>query len=98
MSNIYRDPDKVLAAHEKEKRKKYLKPCLDQRRHFSFVVVSTDGLLGKEAEMILKKLSCVLSEKWEKSYSEVSNARMSIDCSSRSPLSTRIPCQKKAAL
>jgi hypothetical protein len=81
MSNISRNPDKVLESHEKEKRKKYLKPCLDQRRHFSPFVVSTDGLLGKEAKTLLKKLSCVLSEKWGKPYSEVCgyvNARMSI--------------------
>jgi hypothetical protein len=80
-SNISRDPDKVLEAHEKEKRKKYLKPCLDQRRHFSPFVVSTDGLLGKEAKTLLKKLSSVLSVKWGKPYSEVCgyvNARMSI--------------------
>jgi hypothetical protein len=70
-SNVTRYPDKVLEAHEKEKMKKYLKPCLDQRRHFSPFVVSTDGLLGKEAKTFLKKLSCVLSEKWGKSYSEV---------------------------
>ncbi len=44
-------------------------------------MVSTDGLLGKEAKTLLKKLSSVLSEKWGKSYSEVCgyvNARMSI--------------------
>jgi hypothetical protein len=80
-SNLSKDPDKVLAAHEREKKKKYLGACLEQRRHFSPFVVSTDGLLGKEAKILLKKLSARLAEKWEKPYSEVCgyvNARMSI--------------------
>jgi hypothetical protein len=72
---------KVLAAHEREKKKKYLGACLEQRRHFSPFVVSTDSLLGEEAKILLKKLSTRLAEKWEKPYSEVCgfvNARMSI--------------------
>ena len=80
-SNRSKDPLKVLAAHEREKKKKYLGACLEQRRHFSPFVVSTDGLLGKEAKILLKKLSLRLAEKWEKPYSEVCgfvNARMSI--------------------
>jgi hypothetical protein len=35
--------DKVLAAHEREKKKKYLEEaCVEQRPHFSLVVLSTD--------------------------------------------------------
>jgi hypothetical protein len=71
----------VLSAHEREKKKKYLGACLEQRRHFSPFVVSTDGLLGKEAKILLRKLSAILAEKSEKPYSEVcgyANARMSI--------------------
>jgi hypothetical protein len=71
----------VLEAHERKKKKKYLWACLEQRRHFSPFVVSTDGLLGKEAKILLRKLSSMLAEKWEKPYSEVCgyvNARMSI--------------------
>jgi hypothetical protein len=44
-------------------------------------VVSTDGLIGKEAKALLKKLSSFLAEKWEKPYSVVCgyvNAQMSI--------------------
>jgi hypothetical protein len=43
-------PEKVLAAHERKNKKKYLVPCLDQRRHFSPFVVSTDRHLGKESK------------------------------------------------
>jgi predicted transcriptional regulator len=80
-SNISKDPAKVLEAHEKEKKKKYLEACLEQRRTFTPFVVSTDGLIGKEAKTLLKMLSTLLAEKWGKSYSEVCgyvNARMSI--------------------
>jgi hypothetical protein len=61
----------VLASHKHEKKKKYLKAFLGQRHHFSPFVVSTDGLLGKEAKTLLKTLSAHLTKKWEKPYSEV---------------------------
>ncbi len=76
-----KDPHKVLEALEREKKKKYPEACLEQRRHFSPFVASTDGLLGKESRTLLKKLSALLAEKWEKPYSEICgyvNARMSI--------------------
>ncbi len=71
----------MLEAHKREKKKKYLEACLEQRWHFSPFVASTDGLLGKESRTLLKKLSALLAEKWEKPYSEICgyvNARMSI--------------------
>jgi hypothetical protein len=80
-SNQSKDPQKVLATHEREKKKKYLEVCLEQHCHFTPFVVSTDGLLGREAKTLLKKLSSILAEKWQKSYAEVCgyvNARMSI--------------------
>jgi hypothetical protein len=58
-----------LANHEREKKKKYLEACLGQRRHFTPFVVSTDSLLGREAKILLKKLSALLAAKWEKPYS-----------------------------
>jgi hypothetical protein len=70
-SNISRAPMKVLAVHEREKKRKDLEPCLEQFRHFSLFVVSTDGLIGKEAETMLKKLSARLAEKTDKPYSVV---------------------------
>jgi hypothetical protein len=59
---------KVLAQHEREKKRKYLEPCLEQHRHFSPFVVSTNGLIGREAQVMLKKLSAHLAEKTGKSY------------------------------
>jgi hypothetical protein len=80
-SNLSKHPDKVLIAHKKEKKKKYLEACLEQRRHFTPFIVSTNGLLGKETKTLLKKILALLAEKWEKLYSEVCgyvSARMSI--------------------
>jgi hypothetical protein len=57
------------------------KECLEQRCHFTPFVVSSDGLIGKEAKTLLKKLSSLLADKWEKPYSVVCgyvNAQMSI--------------------
>ena len=70
-----------MASHERAKKKKYLAACLAQRRHFTPFVVSTDGLLGKEAKALLQRLSALLAAKWQKPYAEVCgyvNARMSI--------------------
>jgi hypothetical protein len=63
----------VLAAHEHEKKKKYLlwAWCLEQRQHFPPFVAYLDGLLGKEAKILRKKLSTMLAEKWEKPHAEV---------------------------
>jgi hypothetical protein len=75
------DPHKVLAQQEREKKNKYLDACLEQRRHFTPFVVPTNGLVGREAAELLKRLSLRLSEKWERPYSVVRgfvNARMSI--------------------
>jgi len=48
---------KVLASHEKAKKKKYLIPCLAQQCHFTPFIVSADGLLGHEADAMVCKLA-----------------------------------------
>jgi hypothetical protein len=62
---------KVLESHEREKKKRYLEPCLEQRQHFSPFVMSTNGMIGREARFILKRLSACLAKKWEKPYSDM---------------------------
>jgi hypothetical protein len=57
---------KALDAHEWEKKKKYLKDCLEQHCHVTPFIVSTDGLIGKEAKTLLKKLYSLLAQKGEK--------------------------------
>ena len=76
-----RTPEKVLESMETEKKKKYLQPCLEQRRHFTPLVFSVDGLMGREAEAFLKRLSQKLARKWDRPYSQVCGyvkARVSI--------------------
>ena len=80
-------------------KKKYLEDCVRHRRDFTPFIISTDGLLGKEAQLLLKKLASLLSTKWRLPYSQVMNyvkTRMSIAvtrsmntflCGSRIPVS-----------
>ena len=71
----------VLANQRKAKKRKYLQSCLEQRRHFTPFVASTDGLLDREASALLKRLALKLSDKWQRPYSVVAgylNARMSV--------------------
>jgi len=53
----------IVQSAENEKKKKYLEPCLEQRRHFTPFVISCEGLLGKEADIFLKHLSMKFAEK-----------------------------------
>jgi hypothetical protein len=62
-SNHSKDPIKVLEAHKWEKNKKSLKNILEQHHQFTPFVVSTDGLIDKEAKTLLKKLYSLLAEK-----------------------------------
>ena len=66
-----RDPMKVLASQEKAKKNQYLEPCLHHRRHFTPFVVSTDGLMGREANYVTKRLAAILAERWNRPYSQV---------------------------
>jgi hypothetical protein len=77
-----RNPHKVLAMQEFEKKKKYLKACLEQHKHFTPFVVSTDGLISQEqVGKLLKRPSLQLADKWAHPYSVVCGfiyTRMSI--------------------
>jgi hypothetical protein len=59
------NPHKVLAQQDHEKKKKYLTTCLEQRRHITPFVISMDGLIGREAAELLKRLLLHLTDKWE---------------------------------
>jgi hypothetical protein len=58
-ANLSKDPHKVLAQHERAKKKKYLEACTEQRRHFSPFTISTDDVIGKEART---RLLCASSQ------------------------------------
>eukprot|EP00980_Cylindrotheca_fusiformis_P010772 scaffold2440_cov108-Cylindrotheca_fusiformis.AAC.3 len=72
-SHLSAEPLNVLRTRGKTKKKKYLKACLQQRRSFVPFVVSTDGLLGPEAQMFMKKLAADLSVRWDQPKSMVTN-------------------------
>ena len=75
------EPSRVLARHEAEKKRKYSHHCERQRRHFTPLVFSVDGLLGKECAAAQKCLASKLASKWKRTYSEVCGfvrSRMSI--------------------
>jgi hypothetical protein len=77
----HRDPVKVLITQKKEKKRKYLEPCLEQRRHFTPFVCSTNGLLRREAATFAKLLTAKLATKWQHTFSQVCGyvkARLSI--------------------
>ena len=69
-SYITRKPASIVKSAENEKQKKYLEPCLEQRRHFTPFVVSCEGILGKEANVFLKRLSKNLADKWHRPYAQ----------------------------
>ena len=53
-----------MEIQNKDKKKKYLLPCLAQLKHFTPFVVSVDELIGREAKVILIKLDCCLAANW----------------------------------
>ena len=72
-SNSYRNStvEKLLEKQENEKKKKYLQPCLERRRHFTPFIATTDGMLGKEAQKFIERLVTHLAGKWKSPYSQV---------------------------
>jgi hypothetical protein len=63
-------PFKVSESQEKEKKRKCLGACLEDRRHFTPFVLSVDGLLGREAKTFAKRLAVKLAGKWQKPHSQ----------------------------
>ena len=71
----------MLTSAEKQKKRKHLERCQDNRRHFSPFCASADGLIGNEAKKLLKRIAVKCSGKLDRPYSVVCgcvNARMSI--------------------
>ena len=64
----YRDQDfdKVLAAQEKEKKKKILTALHARRKDFTPMIYTVDGIAGREARSAEKRLASVLAEKWKR--------------------------------
>ena len=74
-------PATALRTHERAKKRKYLDACLERRRHFTPLVHSVDGMLGREALTALKQCARAIAPKWKQPYSQVMGflrARMSM--------------------
>ena len=72
---------KVIERQEREKKKKYLEACLEERRHFTPYVVDCFGSLGEEARAVNQRLASKLARKWRVHYSVTMgyvNARISV--------------------
>eukprot|EP00731_Ephydatia_muelleri_P034031 Em0045g16a len=63
--------DAVLCSAEQEKKRKYSAAVEDRRASFTPFVVSVDGVLGHDAQHLMKRLCDQIVVKWEKSHSEV---------------------------
>jgi hypothetical protein len=61
-----KDYQKVLAQQEKEKKNQYLRPCLEMRKDLTPLVYSVNGITGREAKNVEKRLADHLLEKWHK--------------------------------
>ena len=72
-SYLHRKPTSIIKSAENGKKNMYLEPCLDQGRHFTPFVVSCEGLLGREADVFLKRLSQKLADKWHRPYAQTSS-------------------------
>jgi hypothetical protein len=70
-SNRNTAPSRILRKHEEEKKAKHNALCLAQRRHFTPLVFSVDGLNGAEAKAATQRLASLLAAKWKRTYSDV---------------------------
>eukprot|EP00731_Ephydatia_muelleri_P006476 Em0003g724a len=66
-----RTVDAVLCSAEQEKKRNYSAAVEDRRASFTPFVVSVDGVLGHDAQHLMKRLCDQIAVKWEKSHSEV---------------------------
>ena len=62
---------KVLEKAAREKKAKYEKACLKQRRFLMALVYSVDGMAGKGARAYKKRIASLLADKWSREYSSV---------------------------
>eukprot|EP00957_Ditylum_brightwellii_P201159 15324330-Ditylum_brightwellii.AAC.1 len=64
---------KCLEDQEREKKDKYLKLCMEQRKDFIPFVCIVDGVLAHEAKMTLKQIAQTLAKKWSYHHSHAQN-------------------------
>ena len=70
-SHSHRVVTAILSSAEEEMKKKYSEAAALRQASFTPLVVSVDGVLGREANFFVKQLAQKLAHKWDKSISEV---------------------------
>eukprot|EP00804_Cyclotella_cryptica_P006585 CCRYP_008564-RA/>CCRYP_008564-RA protein AED:0.46 eAED:0.46 QI:0/-1/0/1/-1/1/1/0/185 len=63
--------DRILEHFARQKRDKYESACNENRRDFTPLVYSVDGMPCKAAEAAEKRLAALLASKWNRAYSEM---------------------------
>ena len=64
-------PATLLKTREKEKKNKYRRDCQLNRCDFTPFIMTSDGMLGKEAKDFVKTLAGKIANKWKAPYSHV---------------------------
>jgi hypothetical protein len=62
---------KVLLQHQKEKKDKYLRTCLEMRKDFTPIVYLVDRIAGRKARNAKRRLATHLASKWKCGYSQM---------------------------
>jgi hypothetical protein len=70
-SHRNKEPTKCLASQEKEKKGKYEEACHEERKDFTPLVYSIDGMAGQKTRAAEKRLASRLAWKWKREYSEM---------------------------
>ena len=70
-SYSHRDVAAILSTAEEEKKRKYCDAAEVRHASFTPLVVSVDGVLGREAECFVKLLAENITIKWKRSYPKV---------------------------
>ena len=60
-----------LQRGENLKKRKHLKACLEARQSFTPLVLSAEGCMGKETNAAVRRLTALLSKKWDREYAAV---------------------------
>ena len=68
-SYLSQAPTKLVENREQQKWLKHGPALQEQRRHFTPLVYTVDGMVGKEARVAMQRLSRHLSLKWHRDYS-----------------------------
>ena len=63
-SHACRTVDAVLCSAEQEKKRKYLAAVEERRASFILFVVSVDGVVGHDAQHLIKRLCDQIAIKW----------------------------------